>query len=58
MGVWFHVPMGTMSIFWRWYQFFTDMERVLLNFIWNNKKHRIPKTILNNKSIPRGREVS
>jgi hypothetical protein len=25
------------------------MERAILNFIWNNKKTRIVKTILNNK---------
>jgi hypothetical protein len=30
-------------------QFFKDMERAILNFIWKNKKLRIEKTILNNK---------
>ena len=32
-------------------QFFTDMERAILNFIWKNKKKksRILKTILNNR---------
>jgi hypothetical protein len=30
-------------------QFFTDFKRTILNFIWNNKKPRIMKTILNNK---------
>jgi hypothetical protein len=35
-------------------QFFTDMERVILNFIWKIKKPRIVKTILNNKRTARG----
>ena len=30
-------------------QFFTDLQRSVLNFIWKNKKSRIAKTILNNK---------
>jgi hypothetical protein len=30
-------------------QFFTALERALCKFIWNNKKPRITKTILNNK---------
>jgi hypothetical protein len=30
-------------------QFFTDIERTILNFIYKNKKPRMVKTILNNK---------
>jgi hypothetical protein len=30
-------------------QFFIDLERAICKFIWNNKKHRIAKTIFNNK---------
>ena len=35
-------------------QFFTDLERTILNFIWKkNKKSRIAKTIMNNKRTSR-----
>jgi hypothetical protein len=30
-------------------QFFTELERAVCKFIWNNKKRRIAKTIFNNK---------
>ena len=30
-------------------QFFTDMERAMLNFVWKNKKPKVAKPILNNK---------
>jgi hypothetical protein len=35
-------------------QFFTDMKRAILNFIWKNKKPNIVNTILNNKRSSRG----
>jgi hypothetical protein len=30
-------------------QFFIDLEKAISKFMWNNKKPRIAKTILNNK---------
>ncbi|KAL6081760.1 hypothetical protein STEG23_016842 [Scotinomys teguina] len=35
-------------------QFFTDLERAILNFIWRNKKPRITKCSLYKKAISRG----
>jgi hypothetical protein len=35
-------------------QFFTDMQKAILNFIWKNNKPRLAKEILNNKRISRG----
>jgi hypothetical protein len=35
-------------------QFFTDLERAIINFIWKNKATRIAKTVLKNKRTPGG----
>jgi hypothetical protein len=35
-------------------QFFNKLERAICKFIWNNKKPRIAKTILNNKRTSGG----
>jgi hypothetical protein len=38
-------------------QFFTELERAIFKFIWNNKKHRTVKTILNNKRTYEGTTI-
>ena len=35
-------------------KFFTDLERMVLNFLWKSKKPRIAKTILHNKGTSGG----
>jgi hypothetical protein len=35
-------------------QFFTELERAICKFIWNNKKPRLAKTILHNKRTSSG----
>ena len=35
-------------------QFFIELERVIYKFIWNNKKPRVAKTLLNDKRISGG----
>jgi hypothetical protein len=39
-------------------QFFKDMERAILKFMWKNKIPRIMKTILNNKRTSGGITIS
>jgi hypothetical protein len=39
-------------------QFFIELEGGILKFIWNNKKSRIVKTILNNKRTSGGNHHS
>ena len=39
-------------------QFFTELERAICKFIWNNKKLRIAKTTLNNKRTSGGITMS
>ena len=38
-------------------QFFTELERAICKFIWNNKKPRVIKTILNNKRTSGGMTI-
>ena len=35
-------------------QFFIELERAMCNFVWNNKKSRIAKSVLNNKKTSAG----
>jgi hypothetical protein len=39
-------------------QFFTELERAICKLIWNNKKLRIAKTLLNNKRTTPVFEIS
>ena len=39
-------------------QFFKDMARIILKFIWINKKPRVVKTILSNKRTSEGITIS
>ena len=38
-------------------QFFIDLKRTILNFLWKNQKLRIAKTILNNQRTSRGTTI-
>ena len=38
-------------------QFFTDLERIIINFIWKNKSPRIAKTTLYNKRTSGGNTI-
>jgi hypothetical protein len=39
-------------------QFFNELERLICKFIWNNKKPRIAKTLLNDKRTSGGITMS
>jgi hypothetical protein len=39
-------------------QFFTDMQRAILHYIWKNNKTWTAKTILNNRRTSRGLPIS
>ena len=39
-------------------QFFTDLERIIINFTWKTKIPRIAKTIIYNKRTARGITIS
>ena len=38
--------------------FFTDLEKLVLKIIWNNKRPRITKIVLSNRSHARGITIS
>ena len=39
-------------------QFFTELERAILKFIWNNQRPRIAKTMFNTKRTSRGISIA
>jgi hypothetical protein len=39
-------------------QFFRDLDRAILSFIWKNKESRKPKSILYNKGLSRSITIS